>query len=82
MPAGQSKFRKFQELLDEGFTPIPVTGPNVNVGMLKGKEMYVCFLADNEADSEDRQAKLLATVKDGAPVTEVPNIPLYCVKAE
>ncbi len=79
----RSNAKTLKELFNQGYTTIPTSGAAKEIfGMQRGKEVYLCFLADTEELQKERQKILLDYIDDSEKTREVPNIPLICVKVE
>ncbi len=80
---GESNFAWVSDLAQEGFEPFAVSGTGkASFGMMKGTDMYLCFIADRKEHQAIRQKKLLANMKKDNSSRAVPNIPVACVLAQ
>lgn len=82
LEVGESEFAWMSELARDGFKPIAVSNAaNASFGMMRGTELYVCFLADTKEHQERWQAAILANIKDDDAGRTVPDVPFVCILA-
>ncbi len=81
---GKGQYFRLHELLADGFEFIPVSGGRANIiaALQKGHDVYFCYLADKEVWQRKRQMELLRYIDEGGERSEIPNIPLLCIKVE
>ncbi len=79
----ESDFVWVSDLARDGFEPFAVSSSGkASFGMMKGTDMYLCFLADHKEDQEVRRNVLIANMKDDKADNTMPNIPVACVLAQ
>jgi len=80
---GESDFIWVSDLAHDGFKPFAVSSTSkASFGMMKGTDMYLCFLADHQEHQEVRRDVLIAGMKDDNSDRALPNIPVACVLAQ
>lgn len=75
-----SDFVYSSDLAVRGFLPFAVSGTgNASYGMMKGTEIYLCFIADTSEAQAERQRVLRAEIAGENTTRTVPNIPVACI---
>ena len=79
--AGRADFAFVSELSADGFEPFAASGVAKSLlGMKKGDDMFLCFLADSKTMQAERQEVLLGYLQGGSTEREVPDIQVVCVR--
>ena len=80
---GTAEYRFLSDLAADGYTPLGAgASGNVLLGMMKGTDIYLCFLYDTP-ESQEARVNVMLDELDGKDVDRtVPKIPVVCVMTQ